>query len=254
MSLQLSTSSLLAVLLAAIRAAAWLIVSPPFGTRVIPGPVKALLAVAIGLLVAPGLVNGVPVFTTGAILSSAVQQVAIGGALGFLTSLVFAALQSAGSLIDVFGGFAVAFAFDPLSMTANSVFGRFYNLLAITLLFVSNAHLLVLRGFARSYQVLPLDGSMSLGTLDRLLTEGLVQMFIAALQIAGPLIAVLFCADIALGLLGRIAPGLNAFALGFPVKLLLTLGLAGLGLVVLPQIVAGLTEQAVSMMMRVMGR
>ena len=45
-------------------------------------------------------------------------------------------------------------------------------------------------------------------------------MFLAALQIAGPLVAVLFLADVALGLLTRVAPALNAFALGFPAKIL----------------------------------
>ena len=46
-------------------------------------------------------------------------------------------------------------------------------------------------------------------------------MFVAALQIAGPLLVVLFLADVGLGLLTRVAPALNAFALGFPLKILL---------------------------------
>ena len=50
-------------------------------------------------------------------------------------------------------------------------------------------------------------------------------MFVAALQIAGPLIVVLFLADVALGLLSRIAPQLNAFSLSFPLKTGLTLAL-----------------------------
>ncbi|MFC7479745.1 flagellar biosynthetic protein FliR [Luedemannella flava] len=43
-------------------------------------------------------------------------------------------------------------------------------------------------------------------SLSRLLSHGLDDLFIAALQIAGPLIAVLFCTDVALGLLNRVAP------------------------------------------------
>ena len=53
------------------------------------------------------------------------------------------------------------------------------------------------------------------------------QMFLAAVQIAGPLLVVLFLADVGLGLLTRVAPALNAFALGFPLKILLTLSLGG---------------------------
>ena len=46
-------------------------------------------------------------------------------------------------------------------------------------------------------------------------------MFLSALQIAGPLIAVLFLTDVAFGLLNRVAPALNAFQLGFPAKIFL---------------------------------
>jgi flagellar biosynthesis protein FliR len=248
---QLQASMVVAVLLASVRVAAWLVVCPPFSSRVIPGQVKALLAVAIAVPVAPGLADRVPELTTGALLVSAVEQVVVGTALGFLTALIFAAVQAAGELIDLFGGFSVAFAFDPLSFTGNSVFGRFYNLLATTLLFATDAHLLVLRGFTTSYRTLPLDGTLALGTLGAALTTGLGQFFLAALEIAGPLIGVLFLADVGLGLLSRAAPALNAFALGFPVKILITLCMVGLAILLLPQTVHALAEQAVRGMLGV---
>jgi flagellar biosynthetic protein FliR len=244
-SLQLSTSMLVALLLASVRTAAWLVTCPPFSTRVIPGTVKGLLSVAIALPVTPALAGGVPPLATVPLLISAAEQALVGAALGFVTALLFAAVQAAGDLVDLFGGFSVAFAFDPLAMTGNSVFGRFYNLLATTLLFVTDGHQLVLRGFTRSYRTLPLDQTLSLAALDSLLATGLSQLFLSAVQIAAPLIAVLFCADLGLGLLSRAAPALNAFALGFPAKILLTLSLAGLGLLVLPQSVGRLVEQAV---------
>jgi flagellar biosynthetic protein FliR len=253
MSLQLSTATLVALLLASVRAAAWLVVCPPFSSRAIPGVVKGLLAVAIALPMVPGLTGQLPAATPGGLLVSGIEQVVVGAALGFLTSVLFAAVQAAGDLIDLFGGFSVAFAFDPLSFTGNSVFGRFYNVLATTLLFVTNAHELVLRGFLQSYRTLPLDQSLSLAALDRALTTGIGQLFLSALMIAGPLIGVLFCADVGLGLLSRVAPALNAFSLGFPAKILLTLSLAGLGLLILPGSVSGLVEQAVRAVVGVAG-
>jgi len=59
-------------------------------------------------------------------------------------------------------------------------------------------------------------------------------MFLAALQIAGPMVAVLLLADVALALLSRAAPALNIFAIGFPVKIMLTLALLGLTFPLLP--------------------
>jgi flagellar biosynthetic protein FliR len=69
-------------------------------------------------------------------------------------------------------------------------------------------------------------------------------MFIGALQIAGPLIVVLFIADIALGVLNRIAPQLNAFSMSFPVKIGLTLLLVGLGFTLMPGTVIQIAHRA----------
>jgi len=246
-------AGLLALLLASVRAAAFLVVSPPFDTQVMPGTVKALLSVALALPVAPGLAGHLPGLSTGALLASLVEQVLVGALLGFVTGLFFAAVQAAGDLLDVFGGLTVAFAFDPFSTSQSSVFGRFYHLIAVTLLFVTDGYQLMLRGFARSYRAVPLDGALSLGTVAHTLSTGLVSMFVAALQIAGPLVAVLFCADVALGLLNRVSPALNAFSLGFPAKILLTFALAGTAIATLPPAVHGLVDQAVRAMLAVAG-
>ena len=69
-------------------------------------------------------------------------------------------------------------------------------------------------------------------------------MFLAALQIAGPMVAVLLLADVALALLSRAAPALNIFAFGFPVKILLTLTMLGLTFPLLPPALDALMEHA----------
>jgi flagellar biosynthesis protein FliR len=78
------------------------------------------------------------------------------------------------------------------------------------------------------------------------MTGAVGQMLVSAVQITGPLLVVLFLADVGLGLLTRVAPALNALALGFPLKILITLILGGMILVALPGIVSSLTGQAVA--------
>jgi len=248
-----STGSLIALLLASVRAAAWLVVCPPFNSRIVPAPVKALLALAISLPLVPRLDDQVPALEVGSLLVAAVEQVVVGVALGFITAVFFAAIQAAGDLIDTFGGFSMSFALDPMSTSQSSVFGRFYNLIAVTLLFATDGHQMVLRGFLESYRTLPLDGALSLSRLGTVLSHGLPEMFVAALQIAGPLIAVLFLTDVAFGLLNRVAPALNAFALGFPAKILITLLLGGSAIAVLPDALEGLMERAVRAVLSVAG-
>ena len=246
-------AELVAIMLGAVRAGAWMAVCPPFNSRLIPVPVKALLSVGLALPMAPYLTGTVPSIQTADIIASVLLQVFVGAGLGFVTLLLFSAIQAAGDLLDVFGGFTLAMAYDPLSMAQSSVFGRFYNLVAVTLLFAADGHELILRGFLQTFRTLPLNASLSMNTLDQVLVRGVGEMFVAALQIAGPLIAVLFLTDVAFGLLNRVAPALNAFQLGFPAKILLVLTLSGTAIAVLPHALQSIVEHAVSAVLRLSG-
>ena len=73
-----------------------------------------------------------------------------------------------------------------------------------------------LPGFAKTFEVLPIGNGLSLDVTASTLTSALSVAFVAVLQIAGPIIAVLFLADIGLGLLTRVAPTINIFVLSFP--------------------------------------
>jgi flagellar biosynthesis protein FliR len=246
-------AELIAIMLGAIRAGTWMLICPPFNSPLIPAPVKALLSVGLALPLAPYLKGGVPSIETADIIASALLQVFVGAALGFITLLLFSAIQAAGDLLDVFGGFTLAMAYDPLSMAQSSIFGRFYNLVAVTLLFASDGHQLILRGFLQSFRTLPLDLSFSLNTFSQLLLKGVGEMFVAALQIAGPLIAVLFLTDVAFGLLNRVAPALNAFQLGFPAKIFLVLTLSGMAITVLPRVLESIVDKAVTAVVQLSG-
>ncbi|MFI7596937.1 flagellar biosynthetic protein FliR [Actinoplanes sp. NPDC049681] len=253
MNYDLAISQLIAIFLGAARAGAWLWLCPPFNSRLIPSQIKVLLSVGIALPMAPYLSSSVPSIETSAIIAAGALQIFVGAALGFITYLFFSAIQAAGDMIDVFGGFTLATAYDPLSQNQSSIFGRFYNLVAATLLFASDGHQLVLRGFMESYKTMPLDASFSMATFNRLLTQGIGEMFIAAIQIAGPLIAVLFLTDVAFGLLNRVAPALNAFQLGFPAKIFLVLTLSGTAIAILPRALDGLIDKAVSAVVHLSG-
>ena len=244
MQLDIATANLLGLLLALARTGAWVAISPPFSTRLIPGPIRAAIAVGLALPIAPSLSSDVADANIAVLLSQIVVQVVSGAALGFATMVVFAAIQAAGDFIDLFGGFSLAAALDPLSLQNNSVFGRLHQLLATTLLFALDLHLLVINGFLDSFRTLPLGAAPSLAKIAEVLVHDVGVFFLSAVQIAGPLIGVFFLADVGLGLLTRIAPALNAFQLGFPVKILLTLILAGLTFPLLPGILSSLIEVA----------
>jgi flagellar biosynthetic protein FliR len=232
------------LLLATVRMTAFLIVAPPFAHQAFPGRIKAMLGVGLGLAVSQRLAGGYVARDTAGFLTGVVLELVTGLVLGFLVLLVFSAVQSAGSLIDLFSGFQMAQAFDPQMMVNGAQFTRLLQMAALALLFASDGYQLVLGGLTGSFTALPLAGGLDLAHPVQAMTSAVTGMFLAAVQIAGPLLVVLFLADVGLGLLTRVAPALNAFSLGFPLKILLTLALAGFLFLALPRIVSTLAGQA----------
>jgi flagellar biosynthesis protein FliR len=248
MGLQVPAVTLVALLLGTARAAGFVLLAPPFNSRSIPAPVKGALAMALSLLLSTRIAPSLPEVTGGFLVVAAVTEVIIGAALGFVVQVLFTAVQMAGDLIDLTGGFSLQPAYDPLAMTNNSSVGRLHYLLATTLLFTSGGHLLIVKGFATSYEGMPIGGGVPTEQLGSVMIKAFAMMFLAAVQIAGPMVAVLLLADVALALLSKAAPALNIFSFGFPFKIMLTLLMLGLTFPLLPPALDALMDQAVRAM------
>lgn len=252
MDLTLDLAWLEPVMLAGVRMVAFIVIAPPFSYNAFPGRIKAMLALGLAVAVSPAVTTGYRPMDTGSFFGALVLEVVVGAVLGFLVYVVFAAVQSAGSLIDLFSGFQMAQAFDPQSMINGAQFTRLFQMSALALMFSSDAYQLILTGLTRSFDSIPLGGGLAMAEPAATLVQAVTGMFLSAVQIAGPLLVVLFLADVGLGLLNRVAPALNAFALGFPLKILLTLSLGSVVFLALPRVISSLTQEALSTMMGVM--
>lgn len=240
MDIPVASTTLVTLLIVSARVLAWLSIAPPIATAGVPRTVRVMLSVGLSLAIVPSQLAHAPAAEVAPVAGALLEQVVIGAGLGFLTRLLFTAVESAGSLLDLFSGFSAAAAYDPMTSATNAIYAKFYSLIATTLLFVTSAHLMIFGGFLRTFDALPIDTSMSLSALDHQLSGAMTDLFVGALQIAGPLLVVLFIADISLGVLNRIAPQLNAFSMSFPIKIGLTLLLVGTGFMLMPQTVMSL--------------
>lgn len=240
-----------ATMLVAVRITAFLFLAPPFSYNAIPGRIKAMLAIGLAIAVSPAAARDYHSLGTPEFLGALVLELVVGAVLGLLVMVVFSAVQSAGGLVDMFGGFSMAQGFDPMSMINGAQFTRLFQMTALALMFTSGAYQIILGGLTRSFTAFPLGGGIDMSAPAEALTKGVTQMFLASVQIAGPLLVVLFLADAGLGLLTRVAPALNAFAMGFPLKILLTVTLAAVVFIALPRIVSSLTGQAMNILIGV---
>jgi flagellar biosynthetic protein FliR len=243
MTITIAGEPLIAYLLASVRIVAWLAVVPPFSSKAVPAMAKVVLSLGLAFAVTPGLSGDIPV-SFWALAVNVVTQVLVGAGMGFVTYLLFQAIATAGSLIDIFGGFQLAQGFDPLGLTMNTVFGKFHQMLATMLLFATGGHLLVIGGLLRTFHFLPVGTSPDIARPTDILVTAMGMFFTTAVQIALPMIAVLFIADLGLALLTKVAPQLNAINVMFPAKIGLTLLLVGMSFPVLPQAMERLVDLA----------
>ena len=175
------------------RVGAWVWLTPPFGGGFLPPLVRVMAGLAFAVPMTPAAIavsGGISLEPVDLLLQFALQIV-IGVALGLVCLILLSAVQSAGALIDVASGFSLAAAYDPMMQQQSAVISKAYQLIAGVLILVSGAYLILFAGFAKTFEVLPIGNGLSTAATASTLTEALSVFFVAVLQIAGPIVAVL---------------------------------------------------------------
>ncbi len=223
---------IVAFVLITTRLATVFVVAPPFSGALMPNRMRIAIAAGLGVAIAPGsstAVDGaIPTDVIG-LMGAVLFQVFAGALLGLTIQLLFAAISSAGDMIDMASGLSSAILYDPSTQSAAGPIARLYQLVGVTILFVVNGHLLLVKGVIRSYEAAPLTG-MRLGELDRMVTEGAGLFFLAAIEISFPIMVTMALTEIVLGIASRAAPKLNVLVIGFALKSLILLVIVALTL------------------------
>jgi flagellar biosynthetic protein FliR len=219
---EIGLTPLIGFLLAMVRVTSWMLLTPPFQGRTIPAVVKVGTAAALSLVIAPQLPVSQATLDPATLLPMVLVQAVTGLLFGAFTYIVFSAIHIAGQYIDIFGGFTMSMSFDPFLNAQSSTFGRFYNMVALVLLFVTNGHLLLIKGFATSFQAIPLTG-LSLENIEALFFENMTYFSLAAIEIAAPILGAFFLTEVTLGLLTKAAPQMQILMFAFPLKVFVTI-------------------------------
>lgn len=194
--------------------------APVFDNAGMTAQIRLVVGLAISLAVAPAL-PPMPLIAPGSWQGIAVigQQILIGSLLGFTLRIVFTAVDVAGELIGLQMGLSFASFYDPQSNSQSPVISTFLGLLTTLLFLAMNGHLLTLSVLAESFNLLPVSATPFAAKGLGALLAWSATIFSSGLMLALPLIAALLIANISLGVLARIAPQLNIFAVGFPVTM-----------------------------------
>jgi flagellar biosynthetic protein FliR len=201
--------------------------APVLSHAAIPVRVKVAIALALTLAIAP-VVSSPPV--SGLLEARGFVQLAhnllIGVALGFAIRLVFVGIELAGQLIGLQIGLSFASYFNPDTNESENVVSNFMSMLVLLMFLAIDGHLMLLSALVESFRLFPAGAPGPSPIEPLMLVRAASDIFAIALTICLPILAVMLLVNVVLGVMARVAPQLNLFAVGFPMTVLA--GLAAL--------------------------
>jgi len=225
--------------------------APIFSSKAFPLQARIGLALLIAVAAQPSL-SGQPVIsiTSPEAFGAVAQQVGIGLAIGFTVRLVFSAVELAGEVVGFQMGLNFASFFNPSLNTQSSAVATFFGQMATFLFIVMNGHLMVLMAVIKSFEAFPVDQNFLESVRQLKLYSLGSDLFASALWIALPMLGMMMFVNLGLGIVSRVAPQMNIYAIGFPITL--TVGLIGITvtLPMLDQPLMALMDRAIDLFLR----
>ena len=225
-------------MMAFIRAGGLMALLPVFSGQNVPVQVRVALA---GMLAwfAAGLAQGEAVVPDAmpALIIAAAHELAIGLLMGFGMRLVFYAIEFAGQVMTTEIGLAVSSEIDPISRNSSSPVGIALFYFGSLLFLLSGCHHAMFAAFSRSFELAPIGRIALNGNVAELFVSSTGKIFLIAVQMAAPLMAVNFVVNFTFAVLGKAAPSINVFSESFAVRILAGITLLGLTIGLTAQIV-----------------
>jgi flagellar biosynthesis protein FliR len=210
------------------------LLAPLFSSKLLPPRARGIAAVGLAIGIAPIAMNagdGPPIpDDVLALAGLVVKEMLVGLGFAFALAALFAAVQVAGSLADLMVGFSFGALVDPVTGTNGGVLNQLYALVGVMIFVAINGDAWVIQGLARSYDAVPLTEAPAIGTLVEGAQVAFSGIFGAAIEICAPVLLAALLTDVAFGLVSRVMPQLNVFAVGFPAKVTVGLVLVGASL------------------------
>ena len=203
-----------------LRVSAFLLVLPFFSAANFPARMRVALGALVALLLAPTL----PPFALGrlsffSVIGLMFQETGIGLLLGYVARMVFYAADLAGNIISTELGLNMGAILNPLTHESSQVPGTILFFLAAVVMLSLDLHHWMLLGFERTYAVLPMGAAHLNGGLFDTVLNHTSRIFVVALQISAPALAVSFVVTLVFSVLSRAVPQMNVFILSFSFRI-----------------------------------
>lgn len=226
------------LLLILVRISAFVFVAPIFGHSAVPRQTKIGLSFFVSVL----LYNVVPHpdLNYSGIVGYAVcvlQEGITGLIIGFAANICNSIVLFAGNIIDMDIGLSMAAQFNPDTNTEVTISGDFYYYIVLLLLIVSDMHTYVLRAACDSFYVVPIGGAVfEWENLSTTMVKYMTDLCVIGFRIFLPIFACIMVLNCILGIMAKVAPQMNMFAVGVQMKLLVGMAAIFLTIFLIPDI------------------
>jgi flagellar biosynthetic protein FliR len=195
---------------------------PGFSSAMVLVRMRLLLALMLSFIVLPTLASRLPgpPGQTVALVLMLSSEVAIGIFLGLLAQVMVSALDMAGASIGTSIGLTNVLIADTTTAQQSQLINGFLNLLAITLIFVTDAHHLMLRALVDSYDLLVPGVTPATGDIAHGLVSTLSAATLMGVRLAAPLLVFTLTFNTGLALMNRLVPQIQVFFVGVPIQIL----------------------------------
>jgi flagellar biosynthetic protein FliR len=228
---QISEQQLGGFILVLARVSPLFLLAPIFSSRLLPLRARAVAAVALSFGLAPLALHGQHLSFDGMTLAGLVgKELLVGLAYAFALAAVFAAISVAGSFLDTALGFSFGSLVDPITGTQSNVLAQLYAMVGVLIFIAIDGDHWMVEGLARTYELVPINKFPSISAIVGGADHAFVSIFTSAVELAAPVLLAAILTDCAMGLVARVMPQLNVFAVGFPAKIAVGLLVMGISL------------------------
>jgi flagellar biosynthetic protein FliR len=210
---------LAAMTLALVRVGGMVVFAPFFSSNALPVRAKAVFVLAIAWLLAP-LVATLPNARADINFTAILGELAVGLVYGLTLALLNEILLFAGQIAGVQFSFSLVNLMDPSSSIETPLLGNLFQLMGTLVLITAGLDRILLASLFRSFHAVPL-GTYALAPSSGLaLVRAAGGIFVAAVELAAPVLAATMLVEIAIALIGKLSPQLPVMSLTVPIKTL----------------------------------
>jgi flagellar biosynthetic protein FliR len=208
-----------AMTLALVRLSGMVAFAPFFSSTALPMRAKAVFVGAVAWLVAP-LVAALPQAQATLSFSAIIGELAVGLVYGLSLTLLSEMLIFAGQIAGLQFSFSLVNLLDPESAIQTPLLGDLFQLMGTLVLITAGLDRILLASVVRSFRAVPLGAFTLAPVAASAIVRAAGGIFLAALELAAPVLACTMLVEIAVALIGKLSPQLPVMSLTVPMKTL----------------------------------